>query len=289
MSIEKKIQERSHSGAKLRITKEDSEYFVIKTITSAIEKNKASILKQQNFDSLFTSTYNIIAIPIVDTNYDATSVSVKMPYCEGLTGEQVAYKGSKIVANNLKTALNFYLIYGLSISDETVYPYKEIHKKIDEIESKLNSSCHLSANIFEKIKLFKEYSSHDLTLPISKCHGDLTLSNIKITDKNQIALFDFLECEINSPLQDAAKLVQDFVYGWSFRKEKQSVRLKGELFCEKAYPSFIDVLYKIYSYEMRVIEVLTLLRIAPYIKSEDRVTIDWFNKVFDKSIYKLKG
>ncbi|MGF1750272.1 phosphotransferase [Vibrio cionasavignyae] len=289
MDINAKIQASSHSGATLQVLQESSEYFVRKQIHSDVEKNHSAILKQRRFKPIKTPTYEIIAIPVTDITLDEQSLSIMMPYIEGLGGEQVAYKGSKTVAKNLKKALDFYLINSVATSEDGVYPISDVHKKLDDIALKLGGKWHLFPDLEKHISLFKAYCQEDLKMPLSECHGDLTLSNLKVTEENQLALFDFLTCEINSPIQDAAKLIQDFEYGWSFRKEKESVRIKGEIFCEHAVPSFLKTLNRLFHYEMRVVETLTILRIAPYVREEDAITIKWFNKVMTKTINKITG
>ncbi|TDE21618.1 phosphotransferase [Vibrio owensii] len=289
MSISAKIQDNSHSGATLQVLKDANEYYVKKTMHTAIDKNHKAILKQHRFKSLKTPTYEVIAIPVVDVTLETQSLTVLMPYIEGVGGEQVAYKGSKTVAKNLRTALDFYLINSFSSSEDSIYPIKEVHAKIEEIATKLNERWYLFPNLKEQIRIFKDYCKDDLNLPIGECHGDLTLSNLKITEENQLALFDFLSCEINSPIQDAAKIIQDFEYGWSFRKEKESIRIKGELFCEYSAPLFINTLNRLFYYEMRVVEILTILRIAPYIREDDVITTMWFNNTMTKTINKIIG
>lgn len=289
MDISAKIQASSHSGATLQVLQESNEYFVRKQIHSAIEKNHSAILKQRRFRPIKTSTYEILAIPVTEVVMEPQSLSITMPYIEGLGGEQVAYKGSKTVAKNLRIALDFYLINNIATSEDGMYPSDDVHAKIEDIMLKLAEKWHLFPSLEQQILLFKDYCQKDLYMPMGECHGDLTLSNLKVTEENQLALFDFLTCEINSPIQDAAKLIQDFEYGWSFRKEKESVRIKGEIFCEHAMPSFIRTLNRLFPYEMRVVETLTILRIAPYIREEDTVTIKWFNKVMTKTINKITG
>ena len=75
------------------------------------------ILKQHDFKPLATPSYHILAIPVLDVNKTENELCVSMPFIEGLGGEQVAYKGSKAVAKNLRMALDFYLINPLSPSD----------------------------------------------------------------------------------------------------------------------------------------------------------------------------
>ncbi|WP_417500436.1 phosphotransferase family protein [Methylophaga sp.] len=287
MDINKKIQAASHSGARLRVLQDERNYLVEKSITSAIEKNFLGIKKQQRFKSLYTPTFDIRAIPVLNTEKSAEQLTITMPYIEGLGGERVAYRGSKTVAKNLKVALDFYLLNCIATSEDGSYPVSDVLGKLNSIKSNLNDKYERFPQLAEQIKIFEQFCQRDLHMPMGECHGDLTLANLKVTEENQLYLFDFLSCEINSPLQDAAKMIQDFEYGWSFRKEKESIRIKGEIFCEYAYPSFLKTLERLFWYEMRVIETLTLLRIAPYIDDQDQVTIDWFNRVMVKSMNKL--
>lgn len=51
-------------------------------------------------------------------------------------------------------------------------------------------------------------------VPVGPCHGDLTLSNLLFKNR-QLYLIDFLDCFVESPLQDIVKLRQDTFFGWS--------------------------------------------------------------------------
>lgn len=287
MDINQKIQAASHSGAYLRVIQDNQNYLVEKSISFAIQKNHLGIKKQQFFQPIKTPSFEIIAIPIVKIEKSDDKLTILMPYIEGLCGERVAYRGSKTVAKNLKVALDFYLLNCISKSEDGTYPVNEIHEKIDNIKINLTGKDELFPLLAQQINSFSEFCTRDLNIPLGECHGDLTLANLKITEDNNLYLFDFLSCEINNPLQDAAKIIQDFEYGWSFRKEKESIRIKGEIFCEYAYPPFLKTLERLFWYEMRVIETLTLLRISPYIDEKDQVTIDWFNRAIVKSMKKL--
>ncbi|EPM4617043.1 phosphotransferase [Vibrio vulnificus] len=289
MNITQKIQAASHSGATLRVFKNVEGYFVQKKINTNIAKNHTAIKKQCLFEQITTPTYKIKAIPITDITISQDELSITMPYIEGVGGEQVAYKGSKVVARNLKTALDFYLIKSVAAAKDQSYPVDGVTEKLDQISRNLADKWHLFPNLKSHIAVLKQYCIKDLMMPMGDCHGDLTLSNLKVTEENELVLFDFLTCEINSPLQDAAKLIQDFEYGWSFRKEKNSVRTKGEIFCSHAMPSFLNVLNRLFFYEMRIIETLTILRIAPYIQEQDNITIEWFNNAMKKTIHKIIG
>ena len=64
-------------------------------------------------------------------------------------------------------------------------------------------------------------------IPIGKCHGDLTLSNI-LFDGGENYLIDFLDSFIESPLIDIVKLRQDTAFYWSekmYTNKYDSLRL----------------------------------------------------------------
>ena len=59
-------------------------------------------------------------------------------------------------------------------------------------------------------------------VPMGHCHGDLTLSNILLSEGDgdselTVVLIDFLDSFVESPLADLAKLFQDLRYGWTMR------------------------------------------------------------------------
>lgn len=289
MDINSKIQAASHSGASLEVLKKNKRFIVKKTIYDAITRNKLAIKKQKKFTKLMTSSYDIIAIPINNIYETPEKLVVQMPYVEGVGGDAISNKGNKVTANNIKIALNTYLLDALAKSEIKTVNKSIVLEKLTEIEQKSIHNIELFPLLSEAISEVKACSNKNLTIPIGPCHGDFTLSNMKITQDNQLYIFDFLDSFIESPLQDAAKLIQDMYYGWSFRKEKAGLRLKGQLFCESAFPNFIDTLVQLYPREMKILEIMTILRIAPYIDESDNVTINWFNNSLCKSLKRQKG
>jgi len=286
VNINDKIQAASHSGALLEVVKINENFIVEKTIRESIVRNKVAVMKQKKFIKLITSTYDVIAIPVSHISEDKERLFIQMPYIEGIGGDVISNKGNKIIAKNIKIALNSYLLDAVAKSTTQKISKSVILEKVDEIERKTVSKIEALVSLKSAITFIRKLCTKDLFLPVGPCHGDFTLSNMKITQENELYIFDFLDSYIESPLQDAAKLNQDMLYGWSFRKEKASLKLKGQLFCEFAYPDFIDSLVNLYPYEMKLLDIMTLLRIAPYINDSDKVTIDWFNYSVSKILQK---
>ena len=283
MNINKKIQALSHSGATLGIIKDENDDFVVsKKISENIDRNVTALAKQQRFRSITTSCYQVSAIPINSINKIDDVLVIKMPYIDGIGGEQFAIHGNRQSAYNLKITLNTYLIDLWSKSKVKDIDPEIIHDKVNHIES-IEYDDIISDSVSSGCELIRKLCTKKLSIPIAECHGDLTLSNM-IVSLDKLYIFDFLDSIIESPLQDAAKVIQDMKYGWSFRKSKPSIKLKGQLFCESAYPDFINTIELLYPREMKVIEMLTILRIAPYISKEDEITKLWFNKAVLKCL-----
>ena len=279
MSVEKKLQDQSHSGATLKVIRKENETTLVeKIIHHDIDRNRRAIEKQRNFKTYLTSSYIIKSIPIENIE-NGKDLRIEMPYIEGIGGDVFAIHGSKQTAIELKSTLNSYLIDSLSRAEVVKFNKNIILDKINSIEKAHLSDCICKA-VGLAIIYAKKICEKELYIPILNCHGDLTLSNMIITN-NTLYVFDFLDSFIESPLQDAAKLIQDMRFGWSFRKQNGSIKLKGQLFCETAYPNIIETFKKMYPNEMDLLEVITILRIAPYINQQDHLTHKWFNDTIE--------
>jgi tRNA A-37 threonylcarbamoyl transferase component Bud32 len=115
-----------------------------------------------------------------------------------------------------------------------------------------------------------------IEIPMSFCHGDLTLSNI-LFSKKTIFLLDFLDSYIESWVIDLVKLKQDLFYFWSILRDNHdqpnlrfiqaSIKIWGSI--EKEYPHIV------HSEEFKILEALNFLRIYPYAKEQkDILTIE---------------
>lgn len=282
MNIINKIQKMSHSGAILNIEKDEQLGFVVKKIiTDGVDRNFLAIKKQKAFEPLITSCYQVKPIPIHSVQKSEDKLSIKMPYVEGITGEQFAINGNRLSALKLKRTLNAYIIDMWAKSEVREFDISIIVDKVDQIES-FTYENDVADSVSSACKYIRSKCTKNWNIPMGLCHGDLTLSNIIVTQDNNMYIFDFLDSFIESPLQDIAKLVQDLKYGWSFRNANPSVRLKGQLFCQAAYPDMIYTIKNTYETELSIIEVLTILRIAPYLSIDDETTRKWFIKVISR-------
>jgi serine/threonine protein kinase len=108
--------------------------------------------------------------------------------------------------------------------------------------------------------------NHDLIIPNSYCHGDMTLSNMLFINPD-IYLIDFLDSFVNSVLIDLVKLKQDLYYYWSL--EMVNVRKTRFISIFSYIWSRIETEFnlQVNSNVFKVLEVINFLRIEPYIST----------------------
>lgn len=156
----------------------------------------------------------------------------------------------------------------------TEVPRETFGRKLDEISAALSAHGHL-----------ERYRSHiaametalargaSVNIPVGRCHGDLTFSNVMIaSDSSAIALIDFLDSFIESPLVDIAKVRQDSRFCWSLMmaaRRNDPVRFQMVM---RYVDSQIGAHYAgrdWYAQNIDLVLALNMLRIAPYARRAD--------------------
>lgn len=169
------------------------------------------------------------------------------------------------------------MLVGLVDSEIEVSPVEDVPSstflgKLELVEHALEeqgSACMYQAQIHRLRYRFQ--SSDSLRIPVGRCHGDLTMSNLLISpDVDALALIDFLDSFVESPLVDLAKLRQDTMFNWTLLMADDPVdhlRIRQIM----AYMDrCLDERYRThawYSEHIETMSALNLLRIAPYATS----------------------
>lgn len=274
--VEKRITKNSHSGAMFKILHQaEGPDVLIKTFFSDIERSKKNINKQKCQEKITYNKNHIQAAPVLSESENLNTYIVKMAYIEGITAEKFLIRGSRDISLKLKSNLDVYLEKSLDDSyNEEICSSIFINKAAAVIES---TTCqHLKSELIKcNIELLK-YCNKNYRFPIGNCHGDLTLSNMIISNDGTINLIDYLETFFESPLQDVVKIMQDFHYGWSFRYESPAANLTAKIFCMHSTPSLFTGLKLKYKNQIKILFILTLMRIAPYVN--DEITKIWLLK-----------
>ncbi len=262
---------QSHSGDELIAFSAGSDNYIKKTFVSKNNRIFESIKKQQYFEKITSGYINISAVEIIELTEQDDSLSIIMPYVDGLSGSEYALHGDREVGAALSSSMNQLIIMELLNSQMQEINKNIFIEKTNEIILKLsNKKLSLLAN---KIKRDLDLLPDFIPIPIGSCHGDLTLSNIICSRYQGVKLIDFLSVYLESPLQDVAKIIQDYQYGWSFRHLPTPEKIKGSIFLRNEMPDIIDIVNDKYKSQIALLTRLTLLRIAPYLK--DITTEEW--------------
>ena len=146
-------------------------------------------------------------------------------------------------------------------------------RAVQSVEQEIIKRGYDTPTIMSAIKRLYQRSWDDV--PMSSCHGDLTLENIIYHD-NEFFIFDFLDSFAESWFIDIAKLFQDLIARWSFRHgtvdrnlalRLAALRYNIEACIRERYPEALPTIHALY--------VLALIRVIPYATdTHERIFID---------------
>ena len=169
-----------------------------------------------------------------------------------------------------------------NISNET---NSIVKNKVKIIFDKIHETPGIKQDILiEGIQIVNETDFSKM--PLSPCHGDLTLENILLSNKKNLYFIDFLDSYIDSWVIDVAKILQDLELHWSYRNLKMDANIelrtliaKEQVLSEIRKKSMQPDLIINYIYLMLLVNVL---RIFPY--SSTKSEYDYLNKALIKVI-----
>jgi hypothetical protein len=265
------LNDISHSHDRLEIVSWKQMPCVLKIFRSDLDRAQRNIEKQRIFKPIYTSSACVDSADILDLNIFPDRVELLMPYAEGITGQMFSVHASLSVAQTLSDSMSSFLYAELEQSREELVPTLLFKNKLQNV-ARATSDPELLSLINAAIDVVGMLPD-EIIFPVGPCHGDLTLSNIILDMESGITLIDFLDTFLESPLQDVAKLKQDFIYGWSFRHSPSTVRISAKILCKCHYPLALVEIERMYRLQTRLVTLMTLIRIAPYVK--DAVTKDW--------------
>lgn len=276
-----------NSGDKVSLENDMGTLRVIKLMKGDLERIKKSINKQQGFKSIESNGIILNPIPVESVTFYSDSIEIKMPYILGETGVSIPSNSSTTCSINLKNALDEYFKILFKLSEKALIDTEIFTQKFNTVLSTIDDK-----QLFNVIKKFEKFfykEEKKIEILVGPCHGDLTLSNIISVGGRVFYLFDFLDTFLESPLQDIAKVSQEFNYGWSIKDAKKIERIRANSFLYYGKPDVLSNPYEKYGISYKMIEILCLSRIGPYINKRDDVTKEWLIKSLNGLFQKLES
>ena len=183
-------------------------------------------------------------------------------YFENAGFEQIKY---------LIKALEYFLEKEIATSATSLVPSSVLTDKFTDVKKKTLANKALEndkeiAGLLEKSEgIFNNIG--DMILPVGRCHGDLTFSNI-LFNGNNYYLIDFLDSFIESPMLDIVKLRQDTAYRWSqlmYTKAFDDIRLRIVFEkIDKDIDDYFKTKYEWYEKYYQPLQLMNFLRILQY-------------------------
>jgi hypothetical protein len=261
----------SHSHDTLEIVHRDHVSLVRKTFRNDLVRARCNVEKQRLFRPIYTGTARICSAEVLEFQVHTDGAELLMPYVQGMTGNMFPVHATRNLAQTLSSSLSTMLYCELNESRELMVSTALFRDKLVSV-----SAATRDPELKRLVDACQEMTDNfpaEMAFPMGPCHGDLTLSNVILDPVSGITLIDFLYTFLESPLQDVAKLKQDFIYGWSFRKDSPAIRVKAGIFCRHHFPQAIIQIERMYSRQVFLLTLMTLARIAPYVK--ESVTQRW--------------
>ena len=285
-----KLEIKGHSGCQVDIVNENGQVFVYKSTQKQSYFNRLKLQGQKQMTASEVCIPNIRVPEILDIETKEDSVVLKMPYIYSKSFvSYFEYAGFEQI-NHLIDALCSFLSYEIHKSPMQKVKASVLQTKFEDVKKNTLNNPHLKGDkeIERIIKLSSKYFefAEDMELPIGKCHGDLTFSNILFSG-NDYYLIDFLDSFVESPLLDIVKIRQDSAYLWSelmYSGECDSTRLK--IVADK-----IDT--EIYNFASqfdwfryyKVFQLMNFLRILQY--AHEQKVIDYLKNVINDLLYEF--
>ena len=272
---EQKIYLQGHSGCEVALIGKDGLIVVEK---SALDPKYNSRLQKQIQKQMRFAASNrlpFVKIPkILEQGQRQELAMVRMEYVYYLNSIDYFETASITDIDEIVAKILAYIDSEIGESEVAELPTVHFADKLREIESNVKANGHIG--IYQQpIKTLESIlrNSDRIRLPLGSCHGDLTFSNILIaSDSKAIALIDFLDSFIESPIIDIAKIRQDSRFCWSLMmaahpNDATRFRLVMRYIDEKINRHYSD--YDWYVGNIDLILLLNMLRIAPYAKRDD--------------------
>ena len=273
------IQVKGHSGCQIDIVNDGSNLYIYKSTHDPkyIERLYLQARKQKEASQI---EYQHIRIPeIFDIDKADDHLNIKMEYV--YSKNYVDYfedAGFDNISYFVK-ALKIFVNEEIANSPLLLVDTQVVKDKFEDVCSKCYANEHIREdkdvqNILDASRLAFSSLPAQIEIPMGKCHGDLTFSNI-LFNGNNYYLIDFLDSFLESPLLDLVKIRQDSQYEWSRLMYEGEVDLVRLSIISQKIDKEIDTFYSQYQWYRdyyHVFQLMNFLRILQYAKEEKVIT-----------------
>jgi hypothetical protein len=170
---------------------------------------KAQCQKQKKF---ILSNSAFIVCPVLNEFESPEVYSFEMPFCRGEVAPEYIDRASPFEVRGFIYQLIALLESFIAESELRRIDAEVIWGKSADVREQIRGNVNVSPSVLglidQHIAIVKSHRNFEL--PIGKCHGDLTISNIIFDDFNhRYFLINFLSMYINCPLLDLKKISQE--------------------------------------------------------------------------------
>lgn len=285
-----KLEIKGHSGCQVDVVQENGKLYVYKSTNNLGYLKRLQLQGNKQQDAVNMGLPCINVPKILDIQTTDSSVVIKMDYIYSKSFvSYFEYAGFEQIAHLIDSLCTF-LSYEIHKSKMQMVSADILKEKFADVKDKtLNNPALIGDEeivtiINESSKYFDNAS--DMMLPIGKCHGDLTFSNI-LFNGNDYYLIDFLDSFVESPLLDIVKIRQDSAYLWSrlmYSGDCDTIRLK--IVADKIDEEIVKFASQFEWYKhYKLFQLMNFLRILQYAK-EDKV-ITYLKNVINNLLYEF--
>jgi len=265
---------RGHSGCHVAIEETDDGVVVVKSAVDPAynERLRRQVAKQMNARAL--NTLRFVRIPcilsegVVDGCYRATMEYV---YFDNAIRyfSSASQRGVRAVTDMLIAYVDDH-VRSSPVALQSVLP---LQQKVQDVATELSGGEFYGLYRPHLRALEDDLERRPvIELPVGAGHGDLTFSNIMIaSDCEALALIDFLDSYLESPVIDLAKLRQDTRFYWTVLMTDTAVDRVRYVQVMRCIDCAIESTYgdvSWYTDNIDLILRINMLRIAPYARSD---------------------
>lgn len=276
------IEVKGHSGCTIEVRNAGIELHLVKQTTDVQYVNRLFVQaqKQQKYSSYSS---NMIKIPrILNLEKDEAHCCIEMEYVYSKNFVDFFETSEPSQIHNFSNSICSFIDLLITESVFKEIPLDVLRNKWDEVYRNIVGNQYINGdqeinNILSGASVLFNNVSH-LNLPIGRCHGDLTFSNV-LFNGNEYYLIDFLDSFIESPLIDIVKLRQDTAYQWSLlmytgnynRPRMKLISDRIDMIIKEHYQK-----YDWYRESYSILQLMNFLRILQY--AHDKEVIAYLKK-----------